>query len=263
MNILTLNCHAWLEDRQQEKIDSIVERIASEEYDIIALQEVNQHKEAPVIDGLIRENNFAHVLVAKLREQGVAYYMTWDFAHYGYDIYEEGVAILSRTPFVSTESFFVSQTTDPNDYKSRKIVKAVIDGIDGQTAVYSCHLGWWHDADEPAKYQLHELLRRVEDDDRALLLGDFNNDAFIRGEGYDYLMEHGLQDLFHLATEREGDATVQGKIAGWDENKQALRIDLMLTNAPIHVSRHAVVFDGDNGPIVSDHAGVEATAFWR
>ena len=89
---------------------------------------MNQHKEAPLIDGLIRENNFAYVLVERLKEQGVDYYMTWDFAHYGYDIYEEGVAILSRTPFVSTESFFVSQTTDPNDYKSRKIVKAVVDG---------------------------------------------------------------------------------------------------------------------------------------
>lgn len=263
MNILTLNCHAWLEDRQQEKIDAIVERIASEEYDLIALQEVNQHKEAPLIYGNIRENNFAHVLVERLKELDLHYHMTWDFAHYGYDIYEEGVAILSRTPFLSTESFFVSKTTDPDNYKSRKIVKAVIEGPETPMTVYSCHFGWWHDEEEPVKHQLDELLRRVEHDDHALLLGDFNNDAFIRGEGYDYLMENGLQDLFHLATEREGDATVQGKIAGWDENKKSLRIDLMLTNAPIHVSRHAVVFDGENGPIVSDHAGVEATVFWR
>lgn len=263
MNILTLNCHAWLEDRQQEKIDAIVERIASEEYDIIALQEVNQHREAPVVSGLIRENNFAYVLVERLKEHGLLYHMTWDFAHYGYDIYEEGVAILSLVPFESTDSFFVSQTVDPDNYKSRKIVKAVIPGEDSSTTVYSCHLGWWHDAEEPVKGQMDALLRVVEEDDRALLLGDFNNDAFIRGEGYDYLMENGLQDLFTLATEREGDATVQGKIAGWDENKKALRIDLMLTNAPIHVSRHAVVFDGENGPVVSDHAGVEATIFWR
>lgn len=263
MNLLTLNCHAWLESQQQEKIDTIVERIASEEYDIIALQEVNQHKEAPFIDGIIREDNFAHVLVERLKEHNLSYYMIWDFAHYGYDVYEEGVAILSRTPFVSTESFFVSRITDPNNHKSRKVVKAIVDAPEAPTAVYSCHLGWWDDDEEPVRYQLDELIRRVEDDDRAILLGDFNNDAFTRGEGYDYLIDHGLQDLFHLASDREGDATVQGKIAGWDKNTQALRIDLMLTNAPIHVSRHAVVFDGDNGPVVSDHAGVEVTAFWR
>ena len=263
MNILTLNCHAWLEDRQQEKIEWIVERIASEEYDLITLQEVNQHKEAPILEKNIRENNFAHVIVERLKQFGLNYYLFWDFAHYGYDIYEEGLAILSRTPFLSTESFFVSKTSDPTNYKSRKIVKAVVEGHDAPTAIYSCHLGWWHDPEEPAKHQLDELIRHVQDDDRALLLGDFNNDAFVRGEGYDYMIENGLQDLFHLATEREGDATVHGKIAGWDENKTALRIDLMLTNAPIHVSRHAVVFDGENGPIVSDHAGVEATVFWR
>jgi maltose 6'-phosphate phosphatase len=51
---------------------------------------------------------------------------------------------------------------------------------------------------------------------------------------------------------------VQGKIAGWDQNKQDLRIDLILTNQPCQVAYSQVIFNDVNRSVVSDHFGVEA-----
>mgnify|MGYP001650607093 CR=1 FL=1 len=42
MKILTINVHAWLEENQMEKIDILARDIAEKQYDVIAMQEVNQ-----------------------------------------------------------------------------------------------------------------------------------------------------------------------------------------------------------------------------
>ena len=42
MKILTINVHAWLEKNQMEKIDILAKAIAEKQYDVIAMQEVNQ-----------------------------------------------------------------------------------------------------------------------------------------------------------------------------------------------------------------------------
>ena len=52
---------------------------------------------------------------------------------------------------------------------------------------------------------------------------------------------------------------MEGKIAGWDENKQDLRIDLILASCPFNVTSSNVVFNGNNREVVSDHYGVEVT----
>ena len=91
----------------------------------------------------------------------------------------------------------------------------------------------------------------------TMFLGDFNNDALERGTGYDYMMQRGLHDVFLLAQETVGIETVEGKIDGWEENQQGLRLDLVLSNRKIDVDRVGVVFDGIFAPVVSDHFGVE------
>ena len=42
MKIMTLNTHSWLEEEPQEKLKQIAQKICHEQYDVIALQEVNQ-----------------------------------------------------------------------------------------------------------------------------------------------------------------------------------------------------------------------------
>ena len=42
MKVLTLNCHAWQEENQMEKIKHLAQVIKEKQYDVIALQEVMQ-----------------------------------------------------------------------------------------------------------------------------------------------------------------------------------------------------------------------------
>ncbi len=73
-------------------------------------------------------------------------------------------------------------------------------------------------------------MERVDSNKARLLNGDFNNNARLKGEGYEYMMQKGLYDTYELAIEKDEGTTVQGEIAGWDENKHNLRIDLILCN---------------------------------
>ncbi len=51
-------------------------------------------------------------------------------------------------------------------------------------------------------------------------------------------------------------ATVEGDIAGWAGNKDALKIDYIFTSKDFNVKKSAVVFDGKATPVVSDHFGL-------
>ncbi|MDG4657612.1 endonuclease/exonuclease/phosphatase family protein [Ectobacillus antri] len=253
MKLLTLNCHSWQEDKQWEKIRDIAKAIHENQYDVIALQEVSQS-----IDPNIEAKNFASVLLEELQQLGTSEYeYVWDFAHIGYDVYEEGLAILTKHPIIDQSSFFVSRSEDTSYWKTRKIVGVTIEYKGKPISFYSCHLGWWEDEEEPFMYQADRLLAHVQQNGIFYLMGDFNNNAFIRSEGYDYLLEKGLYDTFALAKEKDSGITVKGKIAGWDENKADLRLDLILTNKPVAIERSTVIFNGNNRPIVSDHYGVE------
>ncbi|MGA9228201.1 MAG: endonuclease/exonuclease/phosphatase family protein [Mesobacillus sp.] len=258
MKLLTLNCHSWQEDNQLEKISILAETIAENGYDVIALQEVSQRIDSPIAYGTIREDNFALVLVKELRKLGVEdYRFTWDFAHLGYEVYEEGLAILTKHKIEEEYSFFISRGHDQNYWKTRKIVGAKIH-VDGQpVSFYSCHLGWWHDEEEPFQFQADSLMEHVKKDAPFFLMGDFNNAASVRGEGYKYLLEKGLHDTFELAAEKDSGVTIAGEIAGWEENKQDLRIDLILAGQPVQPRYSRVIFNGKNKPVVSDHYGVE------
>ena len=61
----------------------------------------------------------------------------------------------------------------------------------------------------------------------------------------------------HCCKEAIGEATVEGTIAGWDDNKHALKIDYVSTSQGMDVERSAVVFNGKETPVVSDHFGIE------
>ncbi|MFI8684456.1 endonuclease/exonuclease/phosphatase family protein [Rossellomorea sp. NPDC077527] len=258
MKLLTLNCHSWQEDNQHEKISILADDIAEKSYDVIALQEVSQLIESETVQGLIKNDNFALVLLGELEKQGVTdYSLVWDFAHIGYDIYEEGVAILTKHPIVEDHRFFISKSHDQSYWKTRKIVGATISYEGKPLTFYSCHLGWWTDNEEPFQFQVDNLMEQVTAESPFFLMGDFNNNALIRGEGYDYLISKGLHDTFDTAAERDSGITVQGKIAGWDENKLDLRIDLILSSEKMPVKSSQVIFNTVNKPVVSDHFGVE------
>ncbi|WP_332696062.1 endonuclease/exonuclease/phosphatase family protein [Halalkalibacter lacteus] len=258
MRLLTLNCHAWQEDNQLDKIKSLAKTIKETSYDVIALQEVSQSINEADIDGNVKKDNYVLVLLNELKELGVEDYdYVWDFAHIGFEVYEEGLAILTKHKIEKRHSFFISQSEDTNYWKTRKIVGATILYNNKPVSFYSCHLGWWEDEEEPYTKQVDALHSFVQTNEQFFLMGDFNNDATIKEEGYEYLLNKGLFDTYHLAEEKDKGTTVEGKIAGWDKNKQDLRIDYIFTNSKIEVKKSNVIFNGFNEPIISDHFGLE------
>ena len=95
-------------------------------------------------------------------------------------------------------------------------------------------------------------------------MGDFNNPADKRQEGYDLIVASDLklQDAFLVAKEKEGEFTVEKAIDGWEGNVDQLRIDLAFLSQDFVVDSYRVVLDGKRGPVVSDHFGLEIIAHW-
>ena len=259
MRLLTLNTHSWREENSYEKIVYLAEAIIEKDYDMIALQEVNQMTDEPLMaDGILRKNNFMVVLLEEIRKRnGPLYYSFWQSSKTLNGYYEEGSCILSKTPILEERVFTVSKLSEHTSPKKRNIV-AITTEVEGSLIdVYSCHLGWWHDEMEPFKDQWEALHNHLREDRLSLLLGDFNNNANLRGEGYDYLLEHGVIDTYTLAEKKDGGATVQGEIAGWQGNKLDLRIDLILATEKLKVKSSKVIFNGEYKEVISDHYGVE------
>ena len=88
-------------------------------------------------------------------------------------------------------------------------------------------------------------------------MGDFNNNALVRNEGYDYLINKGLIDTYCIAEEKDSGVTVKGEIAGWEAQGEDKRLDLILSNKEIKVKKSNVIFNEINKQVISDHYGVE------
>ena len=65
-----------------------------------------------------------------------------------------------------------------------------------------------------------------------------------------------MYDTYELAIEKDEGTTVQGEIAGWDENKHNLRIDLILCNRSEKVRSSKVIL-WYKPKCNFDHFGVE------
>lgn len=258
MKLLTLNCHSWQEDKQIEKIKYLARVIKEKEYDVIALQEVSQLIDSKVIFANIKSDNYILVLMNELKKiGGDGYNFFWDYGKYGFDIYEEGLGIITKHPILDKESFYISKTKDIKNWKSRKITKISVDYKGKPISIYSCHLGWWIDEEEPLKEQVDVLYDKIDKENLSFIMGDFNSNAFTRNEGYDYIISKGLFDTYDMAKDKDCGVTIKGAIDGWEENKKDLRIDLILSNKELQVESSKVIFNGDNKEIVSDHFGVE------
>jgi maltose 6'-phosphate phosphatase len=121
-------------------------------------------------------------------------------------------------------------------------------------------MGWWDDGLERFQDQWMKLnccLTSRRMCGPVWLLGDFNSPDAVRGEGYDAVTACGWVDTYQLAQEKGEGFTVPGTIDGWENRSDSQkRLDYIWCSrkTPIRSSRR--IFDGQNGPIVSDHFGV-------
>lgn len=276
MKILTLNTHSIIEPDYEEKLFEFANMVKKVKPDVFALQEVNQSIAKPEFDlfvengyvpckemcPVIRIDNHALRLDRLLRSYGVDYYWTWIPLKIGYDIYEEGLAIFSRTPIEEIREFYISKSQTMSNWKTRKVLGIKTNG----RWFHNVHMGWWDDVEDPFKDQWDkvnkELASMMNSEEVHFMLGDFNAPAQIRGEAYDYVKASGWFDTYELAEKRDFGITVGKVIDGWRERmddeaaKKGVRLDYIWTNQKMNVRSSKVIHNGEYYPIVSDHYGV-------
>lgn len=275
MKALTLNVHSWIEEDPLDKMKQLAKIIKDRDYDIIALQEVNQPVDESALrhphfipatgevnDIPLKRYNYAGLIIDELAQMELDYYWTWCANHKGYGTYDEGLALLSKYP-IEAKAFLVSKTTNFKSRYTRKILKAKTE-IDGITwTFFNGHFSWWLDpsGNELFKKEWSKARQFIEEDERGhlLFMGDFNNAASVAIEGYDYVLSQDpyLQDSYKIAQEVSGEVTVPGKIAGWESSINGKRIDYIFVGDKVEVVSYKVVFNDRDTPMVSDHFGVE------
>jgi maltose 6'-phosphate phosphatase len=290
LSVLTLNLHTYQEMRTagiqevnltaeaaQQRIEAygpILDRIAAGivelDPDIICLQEVGEwagdlRSDPDLIEFGVSDSNMVHQILARLPAQ--RYQVTMDWSHFGYNVWLEGSAILSKYPLLATDSRFISDTsTNPLDtWKARNVPMAKTDVPQiGTVTAFSVHTGWWDDPEEPFQEQYRRLLEwaheAVEPSSITILCGDFNIPAGT--PMYEYLFDGTNYADTYLLANPGGmrDATAGGGIDGWEDSDRAQRIDYILMNddSTLEVTRAHRVFTEDYLGRVSDHVGVYA-----
>lgn len=267
MKLLTLNTHSLIEKNYSEKLRGFVDFTAKETPDIIALQEVNQSiTEKPVpkeklcgyipcgSNITIRGDNHVYNAVRLLNERKIGYYWTYITIKRGYGIYDEGLAVMSRFPIEDTAVFTISAEDNYKDWKTRKAVGVKVGG----EWFFSVHYGWWEDTDSFLG-QWERTTKAISNYGKVWIMGDFNNPAEIRNEGYDLIKATGFYDTFLLADKKDSGITVSEVIDGWKERTveaKGIRIDQIWCSYKAEIAESKVVFNGESSPVISDHYGV-------
>ena len=274
MKILTLNCHSLVEENYQDKLLEFAQWTAKVKPDIVALQEVNQSMEALAVsfetaegftsdekDLILKSDNHAYNLSKLLNKLGYPMYWTWTPAKMGYGKYEEGLAVFSAFPLYKTSQIYTTYSKDFSNWKIRKALSVICDVKGKEMQFITVHMGWWDDKEEPFTHQWEVLENMVKKDTHCFLMGDFNSPASVSGEGYDYITAKGWKDTYNLAEKKDEGYTVCKKIDGWKDKDSdgKMRIDFIFSNENAKVEKSAVVFNGTNGGVVSDHYGVMIT----
>ena len=276
MKILTLNTHSLAEENATEKMELFAGILEKEQPEVMAFQEVNQTMAEPFInekevcgyqpvkgfEGKMRLDNYGASLAEALRKKGLSYYWTWIPVKVGYDKYDEGLAIFSKSPILSSCVFNLSASDDYYNWKTRKTL-----GIHTEKGwFFTVHMGWWKDEEEPFKAQWETFLKNtkslMEKKETSLwVMGDFNSPASVRGEGYDLVRVSGFKDTWDLAEKKDAGFTAPPKIDGWKEAEgkspeQGMRIDYIWHWGDINIEESRVLCNGKREPAVSDHYAV-------
>ncbi len=270
MKLLTLNTHSLVEENYPQKLSEFVNAVAQLSPEIIALQEVNQSAEKRPVYGdisgyvpcgeniAIREDNHIYRVTEHLRKMGIEYYWTWLPLKKGYDRFDEGIAVMSRSPILQTDVVQISRVDDVTNWKTRKLV-----GIRTETLpdewFFSVHYGWWDDAEEPFREQWIRTAKYMTRYDSVWLMGDFNAPAEVRGESYDLMTRSYWQDTYTLAERKDSGKTVDKSIDGWRDklcSPEGMRLDQIWCSKRNVITSSEVVFNGISQPVISDHYGV-------
>ncbi len=246
--IMTLNVHCYAEDNLIYKQTLIREEIVRGAYDVVFLQEVAQSKTAPKIPTSqtvnsteVKADNYALTLQQNLAVLGHRYHLLYSVSNEAFGEYDEGLAILSKTPFVAHQSAYVSKIRDYHDWRTRKLVIGDIQWNDQVIRLISVHLGWT-DETEVFETQFKQMLELTSDRQFTLFAGDFNIPD--SSEAYSFTQQH----LFDVAKGVAQTAPTHGPH----------RIDYFMTHQPVRLHSYQTLFEHPDH-WVSDHRGLCAS----
>ena len=276
MKLLTINTHSLQEEHYPEKLEQFVEAILRESPDIIAMQEVSQTMDAPLMDPEeltgqylssigsipIRADNHAAQVARRLKRAGAACSWAWLPVKLGYEKYDEGVAILSLGRSIRTvDRILVSKVNDYANWRTRAVLGVQVEGMEDW--FYSVHMGWWGEEEESFENQWKKLNSCVATKricGPVWLMGDFNAPDAARGESYDTVAAGGWVDTYRTAPGRDQGLTVPGVIDGWRDrlpaDAQGMRLDYIWCSREVPILSARVAFNGTKEPVISDHFGV-------
>jgi maltose 6'-phosphate phosphatase len=267
--ILTLNMHTYQEARQNEKFEIISDLIGKMDVDFVALQECAQNKSSAIAYANIRVDNMALILKNRLQENySSPYNFVWDWAHYGWDVWEEGVSILSKYTMVNNDQRYISTSTSTASITSRKVIYAAYTTPKGYINIFSAHTHWRTSvSDEEQNHQISNIKLMVGEEEFVLpgsssfICGDFNGNPtsdYPWSEGYNSMMRDGdysdsFLEIYPDANVKPAQSiynTIGGDFPG--------RIDyiFMKNNPHFSVVDSQIIFTGDVVGNVSDHYGV-------
>jgi maltose 6'-phosphate phosphatase len=195
LRVLTLNLHCYQEDEQDYKFRQIAKAIQDFHIDLVCLQEVAENWNDGKGDWA---SNAARVINSYLPFQ---YHLHTDHSHRGFDRFREGVAILSRHEFSTTDSGYVSDSEDIFDIHARRVVMAQVHvPYFGPVNLFSAHLSWPEDGFYAQFDRMRQWADERHDENLAatLLCGDFNIKA--GSEAYCHIVNSSEYEDQYLKT---------------------------------------------------------------
>lgn len=266
---ITVNLHTYQETESHEKLLKVAETINFIDADVVFLQECGQNKDSLLetspytIEGSdeIKADNAAYIITKELNEKyGKSYKFLWSWAHYGWNIWEEGVAILTKDAILESEVRYVSSSSSRTVIDSRKVVYLKTkDKYERIFNLFSVHLSYNTEKYKPQKQQIEKFIQFVDEKSTdksqiTLIGGDFNMNP--TDDGYFQTISPENKNLF-------GDSYYLTNPTGYLDNSMigGKRIDYIfyLLERNIKPMTSQFIFrEGEYYPAgrVSDHFGM-------
>ena len=267
--VLTINLHTYQESEQAKKLEKLIDVIGQLDIDFIALQECAQHKSSPITSGIIREDNMALIISNRLQEKyNLEYNFVWNWAHYGWNVWEEGVAVLSKHPLIDTDEKYISSNTSTNNILSRKVIYGAYQIPEGMINVFSAHTHWrTSETDDEQNSQIQNIKDMASDKENAnhsvttFICGDFNGNptsSFPWSEGYQTMMENAEYEDTFLEVFPNANNTPAQSIYNTVGGTYPGRIDYIFSrnNGAFEIADAQIIFTNTVSGKISDHNGV-------
>lgn len=273
MKLLTLNIASGIGYDPEVQLRELTQALSDGHYDMVALQQVNQPvsgQDIPLeeLDSYIpcqdrvpiKHGNFCFELVKSLQASGQIWYWSWLPAHLGYERFDEGLAILTPHPIRKTQAFYLSDSTDYTNFKTRMALGVQSAFTGNLEWFYNVQFGWWDDDTEPFRPQWDRFMKKIGGLDTPLyVMGSFDAPTDVKGQAYDYLLENPeFLDTFDLAEYKDDGITLEGSEAAWinPHERGEMRADLILTNQDEAVLDSHTLFKGESYRRISNHFGL-------